>query len=103
MFCDFAGETAEWQTRQVELWLRFVTEQQLGGNLLLHARDKILRRFEIEWHYNRAAQQAAVKRSDPFGTVLTPEQDAIAGADLTRFKFTCKLKRARSETRVGPA
>src|ERR1043165_2492807 len=98
---DVIFKSAKCQARDRNLCL--FGEQELRGNLLLHTLDKIRRRFEIEWHYNSAAEQTAVERRDPFRTILAPEEHAIAGADPTRFEFASKLNCGRSQTRVGPS
>src|ERR1043165_574165 len=83
--------------------LRFVSEQQFGGDLLLDARGKVARGLQIERHHDRATQQATVESNNPLGTILTPEDHAIAGADPARLKLARKLKCTRSKTRVRPA
>src|ERR1044071_1180602 len=99
MSCKICAES---QLRKIELRLR-LREQQLRGDLLLHTRDKIRRRFQIERNHNDAAQQTTVEARDPLRPVLTPEEHPIASDDFSLFKLTRELKRTRSQSGIRPA
>src|SRR5262245_12826061 len=102
MFGNLILKSAECKTRKLESRL-IVGKQEFCGDLLLHALDKIRRRLQVERHYNSAAQQTSIERRDPFRTILGPEEHSVADADLTRFKFTSKLKCSSSQPCVGPS
>jgi hypothetical protein len=89
--------------REIESWLRIIGEQQFRRNLLLNSRDKIRCGLEIDWNNDRAAQETTIKSDNPLGAILTPKQDAIAGANVSRLEFSCELKSTRCEPCKGPS
>jgi len=91
---DYISKIAELQMRHVKHCLRLFCEQQFRTHLLMDARSKIRRRLEIKWDNHRPAEQAAKESRDPFGTVLTPEENAIACTDSACLELACELKRA---------
>src|SRR2546422_7950676 len=83
--------------------LLLAEQKQSGLDLSPRAINEIRRALLVERNRDRAAQQAAEERRDPFGTVLAPENDAIAFAYATRFKLARKLTGRSRKPPVRPA
>src|SRR5437868_1750263 len=57
----------------------------------------------IHRYNNGAPQGAAQERNHPFRTVLAPDNDLIAFADLPRLEFPRELLRRLKNLSIGPA
>jgi hypothetical protein len=57
----------------------------------------------IHWDDDGAAEHASEKSDDPFGTVVSPDDDAIAFGDGAGFEFACESASGMCDFGVGPA
>ncbi len=57
----------------------------------------------MQYLNSRAAQHAAEKRRHPLGAVFAPEQDPVAGGDVTGFQLAGELAGGLGDLAVGPA
>jgi hypothetical protein len=82
--------------------LLIAEQKQSGLDLSLRAADEIRALRFVQGDRYRAAQQTAEERRDPFGAVLSPENDPVAFAYAARFKLARELKGRTRKPRVRP-
>jgi hypothetical protein len=83
--------------------LLLAEQKQFGLYLSARAISEIGRALFVQRDYDCAAQHTTEERRDPFGTVLTPKNNAVAFAYAARFKLTRELKSRPREPSVRPA
>lgn len=84
-------------------FLLVAEQQEPRVDLPLHAMREVEALRFVQRHGDSAAHQAAEKCRDPFRTVFSPEQDAVACAYAARFKLTGELTGRLRESLVRPA
>src|SRR5258705_3165185 len=98
------GQILQIQRGDGSVKCRFVRRgnHQLGGCSTCNTTGKIKSSAIVDWHDDRAAQEASPEGGHPFGAIGAPKQDAIAGANAALFQIVRKAEGNCRQFSVSP-
>src|SRR5580704_6872997 len=79
------------------------SDQQLGVNLLMDAKEEVGCGNIVERDHDNSSQHASPENCDPFGGVRSPEENTVALSDAACLEFASKAEGGEGDLLVGPA